>query len=39
MKKKIKKVFGILALAVGIIGLVFPVIPGWALIFTGLAIL
>lgn len=37
MKKKFKKVIGVLALVFGIIGLAVPVLPGWSLILVGLA--
>jgi|AGTN01.2.fsa_nt_gi uncharacterized protein YqgC (DUF456 family) len=39
MKKKFKKVIGVIALIIGIVGLAFPLIPGWGLIITGLALI
>ena len=34
-----KKIIGISALIIGLLGLVLPIIPGWLLIFAGLALL
>lgn len=39
MRKKVKKITGVLLLMIGIIGLAVPIIPGWLLIFAGLACL
>ena len=38
-KRIIVTLVGLVVLAVGLIGLLLPVLPGWALIFVGLAIL
>lgn len=35
----LKQIFGVIALIVGLLGLVFPVLPGWLLIFVGLELL
>lgn len=37
--KKNRRFLGILLIVLGVIGLVLPVIPGWLLIMTGLAML
>lgn len=36
---RLKQVLGIIALIVGILGLLFPILPGWLLIFVGLELL
>jgi len=39
MKKVVRKILGVLAIILGIIGALFPVLPGWWLIFIGLELL
>lgn len=34
-----KKALGVIAIIVGLLGLVFPILPGWILIFVGLELL
>jgi uncharacterized membrane protein YbaN (DUF454 family) len=37
--KKNRKIFGILLIILGVIGLVLPVMPGWLFIAAGLAMM
>jgi uncharacterized membrane protein YbaN (DUF454 family) len=37
--KKNRKIFGILFIIIGIIGLVLPVMPGWLFLVAGLAMM
>lgn len=34
-----KKILGVVAILLGLAGLVFPILPGWLLIFVGLELL
>lgn len=35
----LKQILGVVALIVGVLGLLFPIMPGWLLIFVGLELL
>jgi uncharacterized membrane protein YbaN (DUF454 family) len=37
--KKNRRVFGILLIILGVVGLVLPVLPGWAFILAGLSMM
>lgn len=39
IKKIIKKIFGVIIFAIGLIGLALPIIPGTILVLLGLAII
>lgn len=36
---RLKQMLGLIALIVGLLGLLFPILPGWLLIFIGLELL
>lgn len=38
-RHRVRKIVGVVLLGIGLIGLLMPILPGWLLIFVGLALL